>query len=68
MLSLKVNGEEIQLAVKTVADLLQSQQIEPERKGIAVALNGAVVPRRNWAQTILADSDTVEIITARQGG
>ncbi|MGE4371450.1 MAG: sulfur carrier protein ThiS [Xanthobacter sp.] len=68
MLSLKVNGEELQLAVRTVADLLQAQQIALERKGIAVALNGAVVPRRNWAQTALAHGDAVEIITARQGG
>ena len=37
-------------------------------RGVAVALNGAVVPRSRWAITRPADGDRVEVLTAVQGG
>lgn len=37
-------------------------------KGIAVAVNNCVVPKMQWANTILQDKDTILIITAAQGG
>lgn len=36
--------------------------------GVAVALDGAVVPRAAWARTLLADGARVELVTAVQGG
>jgi sulfur carrier protein len=38
------------------------------RAGIAVAVNGEVVPRSAWADHALRDGDRVEILTAAQGG
>ena len=38
------------------------------RLGVAVALNGAVVPRSLWAQTFLVTGDDIEVVTAAQGG
>lgn len=67
-LPLKVNGLPETLEATTVADLLRAKGLDPERKGIAVAVNGAVVPRRIWAQAALAAGDAVEIIEAKQGG
>lgn len=67
-MDLKVNGAAERLAVATVADLMGAKGLDATQKGIAVALNGAVVPRRAWADTPLAAGDAVEIITARQGG
>lgn len=67
-LVLKVNGAAETLDAATVADLLRAKGIDPERKGIAVAVNGAVVPRRTWAEAPLAAGDAVEIIEAKQGG
>lgn len=40
----------------------------PDRAGVAVALNGTVVPATAWASTALADHDAVEVVTAHQGG
>jgi sulfur carrier protein len=37
-------------------------------RGVAVALNGSVVPRGEWPRTTLVDADQVEILTAVQGG
>jgi len=43
-------------------------QLTDAPRGIAVALNAAVVPRGNWAATTLADDDRIEVLTAVQGG
>ena len=67
-LKLTVNGAPEQHQARTVADLLGAKGLDAGRKGIAVALNGAVVPRRAWAETALFSGDTVEIIEAKQGG
>ncbi|HEV2361364.1 MAG TPA: sulfur carrier protein ThiS [Acidimicrobiales bacterium] len=37
-------------------------------RGVAVALNGAVVPRSEWRAARLHSGDKVEILTAAQGG
>jgi sulfur carrier protein len=66
--SIRVNGETEPLAASTLAALLAEKAIDTEQKGIAVALNGAVVPRAAWPQTALSAGDTVEIVRARQGG
>jgi len=65
---LLVNGKSEQFAVTTVADLLVALDLDPSRKGIAVAVNGAVVPRRGWDAAPLASGDAVEVIHAKQGG
>ncbi|MDD2764476.1 MAG: sulfur carrier protein ThiS [Opitutaceae bacterium] len=38
------------------------------RKGVAVAVNDAVVPRTAWPACVLADADRVLVIQATQGG
>jgi sulfur carrier protein len=37
-------------------------------RGVAVAVNGEVVPRSAWRQRSLTDGDAVEVLTAVQGG
>lgn len=39
-----------------------------ERKGVAVALNGTVVPRAEWPTQSLAEGSHVLVIKATQGG
>lgn len=36
--------------------------------GMAVALNDQVVPRGDWATTIVREADRIEVLTAVQGG
>lgn len=62
---LTVNGETMQTNAATVAALVAELGHEGY---VAVAVNDDVVPRRNWADTRLADGDTLEVITPRQGG
>ena len=56
------------LAAATLAALLAEKAIDTAQRGIAVALNGAVVPRAAWPATPLRPGDSVEIVRARQGG
>ncbi len=66
--SIRVNGEDEPLAAATLAALLDEKAVDAGQRGIAVALNGAVVPRAAWPQTPLQPGDSVEIVRARQGG
>ena len=66
-MTLTVNGEPRALASgATLADLVAELTESP--KGVAAALNGAVVPRGDWPATPLTDRDVVEVVTAVQGG
>jgi len=50
----------------SVAELVA--QVSERTSGIAVAVNGEVVPRGSWSDTVLAAGDRVELVTAVQGG
>ena len=65
---IKVNGESVPLAAATLAALLAEKAVDTNQRGVAVALNGAVVPRAAWPATPLRPGDNVEIVRARQGG
>jgi sulfur carrier protein len=65
---IRINGEDEPLVAPTLAALLEEKAIDVAQRGIAVALNGAVVPRAAWPQTPLKPGDSVEIVRARQGG
>ncbi|NNG98109.1 sulfur carrier protein ThiS [Gordonia araii NBRC 100433] len=66
-MAITVNGDVRELAAgTTVAGLVDDLGL-PDR-GIAVAVDGFVVPSGNWATTALRPDDKVEIVTAVQGG
>ncbi|MFE9200663.1 MULTISPECIES: sulfur carrier protein ThiS [unclassified Micromonospora] len=50
----------------TVADVVR--EVTGQRRGLAVAVNGEVVPRGGWSATVLRDGDRVEVLSAAQGG
>ena len=66
--TIRINGESEPLAAATIAALLEDKEIGADARGVAVALNGAVVPRQAWGDTRLKAGDDVEIVRARQGG
>jgi sulfur carrier protein len=65
---IRVNGEDEPLGAATLDALLAEKAVDTAQRGIAVALNGAVVPRAAWPATPLKPGDNVEIVRARQGG
>ena len=66
--NIRVNGQDEPLGVATLAALLEEKAADTSQRGIAVALNGAIVPRAAWPQTALRPGDSIEIVRALQGG
>jgi sulfur carrier protein len=66
--SIRVNGQDEPLGAATLSELLEEKAVDTGQRGIAVAVNGAIVPRAAWPQTQLRPGDSVEIVRARQGG
>ena len=63
-----LNGEPHELDDgATVADAVDASGAE-SRSGIAVAVDGEVVPRVGWSDRSLADGQQVEVLQAVQGG
>lgn len=66
-MQLSVNGELVELPPEaTVADVVADRA--HDRRRVAVARNGDVVPRAEWGSTRLVDGDAVEVLTAVAGG
>jgi sulfur carrier protein len=65
---IRINGADEPLVAATLSALLEEKAVDVAQRGIAVALNGAVVPRAAWPQTPLKPGDNIEIVRARQGG
>ncbi|WP_411074294.1 sulfur carrier protein ThiS [Streptomyces sp. cmx-4-7] len=65
--SVSVNGEARVLSGPVSLDaLVATLTVAPS--GVAAAVNETVVPRGEWAATLLGDGDRVEVLTAVQGG
>jgi sulfur carrier protein len=64
-----VNGQPRDLPAGTsVAEVVSELVGGPEVRGVAVAVNGEVVPRTSWPITAVAPGDQIEVLTAKQGG
>jgi len=68
MITVRLNGSEQDVAAATVADLVAELRISGAPRGVAVAINGAVVPRVSWPRRGLAQGDEIEVVRATQGG
>ncbi len=66
---IELNGETHELpAGATLADAVRESGAEAEARGVAVALDGEVVPRAEWGSTALHEGGSVEVLAAIQGG
>jgi sulfur carrier protein len=65
---MRINGKDSMLPAASLDELLVTQGIDPATRWLAVAVNGAVVPRGQWSARRLAADDDVEIVRPREGG
>lgn len=79
MISVHLNGQDAQLPLdSTIRDAVVSltgrdvaddgRAADGGSLGLAVAVDGSVIPRSQWAQTPLSAGQIVEVVTAVQGG
>ena len=62
----KVNGEAKNISGKTIAEYLATTNYDMKR--IATELNGDIVPKATYAETVLKDGDSIEIVSFVGGG
>jgi sulfur carrier protein len=64
-----LNGETSEVCPgETLAQVLDGLGVSPDARGVAVAVDGEVVPRACWELFTLAQDARVEVLTAMQGG
>ena len=61
-----INGEKIEKEEITLSSYLEENKINPQR--IAVELNGEILPKSQYDNTVLKDGDIVEIVNFVGGG
>lgn len=62
----KINGEEMNVAGKTVAEYLATTNYDLKR--IAVERNGDIVSKAQYGEIVLKDGDNVEVVSFVGGG
>jgi thiazole synthase len=68
-MTVELNGRPVELPEgATVATAIELSGAAPEGRGVAVAVDGDVVPRSEWDATTLAGGQSVEVLAAIQGG
>jgi sulfur carrier protein len=64
-----INGESTEVEPgDTLASVLARLGLSAQSRGVAVAVDGEVVPRSDWETFALAERARVEVLTAMQGG
>lgn len=63
-----VNGEAHDFSGGSLRALIADFGIDPDRRGVAVALNGEMVPRTLWNATRPGPGDRIEIVQPLAGG
>ncbi len=68
-MTIVLNGQPCELPERGgLAAALAELGIEPGARGVAVAVDGEVVPRAQWESVALVEGARVEVLTAMQGG
>ncbi len=68
-MTITLNGRTCELPGDgTPAAALAELGLEPGARGVAVAVDGEVVPRAEWESRTLPEGARVEVLTAMQGG
>ena len=65
MITFKINGELVNTQPQSIEQLVKDRIGSDE--GVAVAIDGSVVPRSQWSREIESGNE-VDVLTAVQGG
>ena len=67
-MELSINGQTREMRADTINELVAIELEGETPRGIAIALNGEVVPKARWSEAALKPGDRVEIVRALPGG
>jgi sulfur carrier protein len=67
MINIILNGKEIKInKILSVQQLLIKENLD--KKMLAVAINGSIIERQDYKQTIIEEEDRIEIVRPVGGG
>lgn len=67
-MEIRLNDNIKEVGLQTTVQQLLDKMHGDKQKGIAVAVNDTVVPKKDWNSHFLNEKDNVLIIKATQGG
>ena len=68
-MKVELNGEVVALPEgAALTEAIEASGANGEQRGVAVAIDGEVVPRSEWSRTSLREGQKVEVLAAIQGG
>jgi thiazole synthase len=68
-MKVELNGEVVALPEgASLIEAIEASGANREQRGVAVAIDGEVVPRSEWGRTSLREGQKVEVLAAIQGG
>ena len=67
-MNIRLNGDDKSVEVATITELLRSMGVAEAARGVAVAVNGEVVPRSRWSEAGLKPGDDIEVVRPFAGG
>jgi sulfur carrier protein len=68
-LRIQINGRAVDVRDgASVAELVREAGVAADARGVAVALDGEVVPRSAWGETRVGTGQKLEVLEAMQGG
>jgi len=67
-IQVRINGQAERLGSLSIGELLASKTGGRIGPWVAVAINGMVVPRRDWATRTVEPGDDIEIVGPLSGG
>lgn len=62
-----INGSTAEVSAHETLDKIVSG-VAQDRRGVAAAVNGEIVPRSQWSGMELAEGDRIEVLSAIGGG
>jgi sulfur carrier protein len=66
--TITVNGESQPYQSQSIRELLIARGLDPDKQGIAVAVNARVVHRADWNTTAIEPDNRIDIVRATAGG
>ena len=67
-MTITINNKQVEVVAQEVLQQIVFDQIGENAKGVAVAINGQVIPKDSWVETKVYENDDILIIKATQGG
>ncbi len=67
-MNIELNGETKVLEKEVTLVVFLEDLLKEKMTGLAVAINGSVIPKTKWETTSIKNEDRVELVRATQGG